>query len=226
MAEIHKIDSADILTPRQRLRQILEDLYADHPEMSTAELADLAASTLPNEDADLVQAFLAAEARQILAWEVRTHMAQNRSKIMQVIDLHGRTQAPPLMQRSEKVRSSLYERIEAWREYVPSENQSRPLLDMNRRALLESADADLGRAFTLGFKHLLKRRLADGMPDDETPAHAVYTTEEVATIAEDVKKEMSRGNFRLKLAPVQPIPGAPPVSRQAHGRDSAEPRDR
>jgi hypothetical protein len=226
MAEIRKVDPSTVLTPRQRFRQIIEDLLAEHPEMSTADLADLVATTLPTEDAELVEAFLAAEARQILAWEVRAHVAQNRGQIMHVIDIHGRNQAPPLKQRSEKVRATLYDRIEAWREYVPSENQSRPLLDMTRRDLLESADFDLGRAFTFGFKHLLKRRLAEGMPDDNTPAHAVYSTEQVADLAERIKEEMSRGNFRLKLAPFQSLPGAPSVPRQADGRNSAKPRDR
>lgn len=234
------------LSPRARLRRVLEDLVADHPEMSTADLAELVGRTLPEQDAQLVEEFLAAEAHQILAMELRMHFQQNRAGIFGTLDIHGRQPGVPLAQRSERVKNTLYERIEAWREYDPLAHRSRPLLDMNRRSLLESANFDMGRAFHFGFKGLLKQRMAEGMPDDDTPASSVFSAEQIVELSQKVRSDMARGSFRLRLQPMRPLtersllrgdlrdevepvdalPGAPELPRQADGRRAQKPRDR
>ena len=79
--------------------------------MSASELADEIASTLPEEDRALVQQYLASEARNILAFELNRQIQTNRNQIFQIFDLHNPT-APPVAQRSDKVKNTLYDRIE------------------------------------------------------------------------------------------------------------------
>jgi hypothetical protein len=181
-------------------------MMADHPEMSAGELADFVSTTLPDDDRELVQQFLNSEARTILAFEVRARHAQNRTGIFNTIDIH-RTDAPSVAQLSERRRDTLYDRVEAWREYDPTERRSRALLDMNRPALLESANFDLQKMAHFGFKGLLKQRLAEGLPNDTVTVAEVYTTEQVVDLTERVKKEFNRGNLRLKLKPIRPLSG-------------------
>ncbi len=200
MAQIRKVDPAEVEvepSPRQRLVALLREEREANPDLSNSELADDIAATLPDEDRALVEAYLASEARNILALELNRVTVSNRRQIMQVFDLKN-PKAPPVMQRSEKVRNTLYERIERWREYVPSQHQTRDLLDMTRDELRESAQYDFQRTFTHAFKARLKNQLADGMNATQVVSD-VYTTERIVDITQRVKNEMTRGNFRLKI---------------------------
>lgn len=223
------------VNPRQRFRQLLEDMSAEHPELGAGELADLVGRTLPQEDVIFVQQFLTSEARTILAYELRMHFAQNRNSIFSTIDIQNRNRVQGSGGKSapvtvadlpERKRQSLYERIEAWREYVPSERRSRALLDMNRAALLDSADFDLQKTYHFGFKGRLKQRLAEGLTNDTVTVSEVYTNEQIVDLTEAVKKEMSRGNFRLKIAPVHSIPSGDPDAGQTDGRHPQKPGGR
>lgn len=222
---IDKIDPEVVLTPRQRFRALLEQMTTEHPAMSAGELADLVAETLPDDDMQLVQEFLASEARTILAYELRAKFSQTRNRIYQTFDLRNRD-APPVRELSERRQNTLYERIEGWREFVPSENRTRPLLDMNRAALLDSAEYDLRKTFTFGFKGMLKQRLAAGLTNDEQTVADVYTDDQIIDLTERVKKEMSHGNFRLKIRALDSLSSGDRVQGQGDGRRAKEPGDR
>lgn len=190
---------------RQRFRQLLEQVTDEHPEMNSGEIADYVARTLPATDLSLVEEFLASEARAILAMVVLRHHAQTRHGIFTTIGIQNPT-APPVAKLSEKRQQTLYERIEAWREYVPAERRSKPLGSMTRPMLRDSAEYDIAKVYHFGFKSLLKQRLADALPDDETTVSEMFTSTEIAELTERVKKDMSRGNFRLRIKPVHSLP--------------------
>jgi hypothetical protein len=196
-------------TPRQRLVALLRGARDDHPDLSPGELADEIAATLPDEDRELVEAYLASEARNILALELSRQVTANRNQIFQVFDLKN-PKAPPVAQRSAKVKNTLYDRIEEWREFVPSQHRTRALLDMTRDELRESARFDLSKTFHHAFKARLKMKLADQLGDNQIVAD-VFSAETIVDLTQRIKGEISRGNFRLKITPVDALPGADPV---------------
>lgn len=205
MVQVRKIEPEPV-NPRVRFRALLEQMMNEHPEMSTGELADYAATRLPEEDRQLVEAFLASEARTILAFELRIHHSKARHSIFSAIAIHDQ-EAPKVAELSERRQDTLYSRIEQWREYVPGQNRTRPLLELKRTDLLDSANFDMQKAFTFGYKGLFKQRLAEGMPNDDVTVGQQYSDEEILAMGEQLKEEMGRGNFRLKLRPVRPLPG-------------------
>lgn len=188
------------VTPRARFMEFVRRTQEDNPELDAGEIADLVVETLNEQDPDLLDDYLRDEARAFVAWKVNGEVRRERTQILQTIDLTNKD-APPVAELSERRRLTLYERVEAWREFVPLQNRTRPLLDMTRRELLESADFDRSKVFYHGFKSLLKQRLAEGLPDDTTPVGEVYTAEQVINLTERIKNEMNRGNFRLRVTP-------------------------
>jgi hypothetical protein len=206
-------------TARARFRAHLELLVARHPELDSGELADLVGQTLPDSDRTLVGEFLAAEARNILAWEMRAQFVRTRHGIYSVLDI-GNPDAPGVADLDDEKRESLFDRISHWREFVPSENRARPLLELNKPKLLESAQYDAGVTFLHGWKMLLKTRLAERLPDESALVRDHFTPEQVFVLGETIKKEMGRGNFRLKIAPVRALSRTAPVSRPGDGRDA------
>jgi hypothetical protein len=207
-------------TPRARFRALLALMVENHPELSSGELAELVGRTLPDEDRHLVSEFLTSEARNILAWEMRAQFVRTRQGIYSVLDL-ANPDSPAISDLEDAARESVFERISQWREFVPSEGRARPLLQMTKQTLLESAQYDAATVFRHGWKMKLKTRLADGLPDDDTSTVAdVFSAEQVLTLGETIKKEMTRGNFRLAIKPIHAISRRAPVSRQGDGRDS------
>lgn len=215
----------EVLSPRARFRALLENQMQEHPDLSTAELADAIAETLPDDDRQLVQDFLASEARMILALEIRARVVQHRQQIFNAINIHDQA-APPVRELSERRQDKLYQRIEAWKEFVPSQNRTRTLLEMTRGELMDSSRGDLQKAVTFGFKSLFKQRLAEGMPDDTTTVGDTYTDEQIIDLTERVKKEIGRGNFRLKVNSVDSLPSPDRISRQGDGRQPKKPGGR
>jgi hypothetical protein len=199
-------------------------LVEQHPELTTGQLADLIGQTLPESDRELVGEFLSAEARNILAWELRAQFSRNRQGIYGVLDFNN-PDAPPVDELDQEKKESLFDRIAQWREFVPSERRTRPLLELNKVKLLESAQYDAGITFLHGWKMLLKTRLADRLPDDEAVlVRDQFTPEQVLQLGETIKKEMGRGNFRLKIAPVHALSRPVAVPRQGDGRDAEGPQ--
>ena len=192
-------------TTRQHVISVLRDLAEAHPELDTREIAELAAKRLPDEERNLITDFLRVEFSSILAWELRASYSQTRHGIFAAIDIDN-PDAPPIAELSEQRRETLYERITAWREYVPSQNRTRPLIDMNRVEVLESAQYDAAKTFHHGWKMLLKRRLAEALPDDVALVRDHFDPDEILSLGEQIKKEMSRGNFKLKITPAQALP--------------------
>jgi hypothetical protein len=155
--------------------------------------------------------FLSAEARNILAWEMRAQFVRTRQGIYGVLDLSN-PDAPSVDELEPDKKATLYERITQWREFLPSENRSRPLMEFNKAKLLESAQYDAGITFLHGWKMQLKTRLAKALPDDESVlVRDQFTPEQVLSLGETIKKEMARGNFRLKITPVHALPRTTPV---------------
>lgn len=205
---------------RARFRALLSDLVEAHPELGTSELAELAGRSLPDEDRELVADFLTAEAHSILAWELHAHFNKTRQGIYAAIDL-ANPDAPPVADLAEERRESIFDRISQWREFVPSENRTRPLLQFNRAALLESAQFDATRVALHGWKMHLKTRLAERLPDDTALVADHFSPEQILALGESVKKEMTRGNLRLKIQPVRALSRPIAITRQADGRGPA-----
>ena len=205
------------LTPRQRFRELLRSAQEEHPELSAPELADRIAATLPDDDRELVEQFLSSEARNIIAWELGRQIQAVRSGMYVAIDLRNPA-APPISQRSERVRETLYDRIEIWKEWVPSEHRTRPVMDMTRRQLLESATYDMARVATFGYKALVKKKLAQGMPDDDVPAHHIYTAEQIAGFMDEAKREVNHGHLRLSVKALDALPSGTAIPRQGRRR--------
>jgi len=210
---------------RARFRALLSDLVEAHPELSSGELAELVGRTLPDEDRHLVADFLTAEARNILAWELRAHFVRNRQGIYAALDL-ANPDAPPVEALDGDARESVFEKIVQWREFDPLVGRSRPLLEMNKRSLLESAQYDARTVFLHGWKMQLKTKLAAALPDEESAlVRDYFSPEQVLTLGESIKREMSDGHFRLKINPVQSLSSRVAVPRQADGRDSERSQD-
>lgn len=208
--------------PRSAFRAKLAAFAEEHADLSTGELADMFGQALPDEERALVADFLSAEARNILAWELRAQFSRTRHGVFAAMDITN-PDRPAVAALGEKQRESLFERITQWREFVPSENRTRLIMEFTRPTLLESAQFDASRVAHHGWKMLLKTRLADGLPDDSTPVASHYTPDQVAALGESIRKEMTRGNFRLKIEPVRPLPRPTPVPRQAHGGRAERP---
>lgn len=214
MAQVRKIEPSEIeveLTPRQRFVALLRQARDDHPDMSAPDLADEIAATLPDEDRDLVEAYLATEARNILALELGRQITTNRNQIFHVFDLKN-PKAPPVAQRSQKVKETLYDRIEEWREYVPSQHRTRAIFDMNSEELRESARFDLSRTYHHAFKARLKLQLAERLGANQVVAD-LFDAETIVDLTQRIKTEMNRGNFRLKITPMDALPGTDSVQR-------------
>lgn len=190
---------------RATLRQRLAEAVEANPELTAPELADLFARTLPDADRPLVEQFLAAEARNILAWELRAQFSRVRRGIFAALDLTNKEAVEPMSEPAVAARETLYERIAQWREYEPQSGRTRLLLDMTKAELLSSAQYDAGRIAAFGWKMLVKERLAQRMGDGERVADR-YSAEEVAGLISRTRQEMTRGNFRLRIQPVAPLP--------------------
>lgn len=203
--------------PRVVVRAKLAELAEQHPELTAGEAADLFGRQLPQEDRALVEAFLASEARNMFAYELRAQFSRVRGQIFAAIELPNGNPTEPLRERSESVTETLYERISQWREYNPLTGHSQVLMNMGRDDLLASAQYDAAHIAHRGHKMLLKQRLAGGLGEGDTVADK-FTAEQIASLTSTIKKEMTRGNFRLAIKPVPALPRSSSVSRQGHGR--------
>lgn len=207
---------------RAEFRARLAAFAEEHSGLSAGEAAEQFGGSLPDQDRELVNEFLTTEARNILAWELRAQFSRNRAGIFAALDITN-PDRPAVAELGERAQESLYERITQWREFVPSDNRAQLLMVLTRPKLRESAQYDAGHVAHFGWKMLLKTRLADGMPDDMTPVGSHYTPEQIAALGEQIRRDMTRGNFRLKIQPVRPLPGPTAVPRQGDGRHAEGP---
>lgn len=207
---------------RAEFRARLASFAEEHPELDSGKAAEQFARSLPDEDRTLVNDFLSAEARNILAWEMRAQFSRTRAGVFAALDI-ANPDRPAVADLSERARESLFERIGQWREFVPSENRARLVLDLTRPQLLDSARYDAGQIAHFGWKMLFKKRLAEGLPDDSTPVSSHYTADQLATLGAQIRRDMTRGNFRLKIEPVRPLPRPSAVPRQGDGRSAKGP---
>lgn len=206
---------------RAEFRARLAMFAEEHPELETGEAARMFGRSLPDQDRNLVNEFLTAEAQNFLAWELRAQFSRTRSGIFAAMDITN-PDRPPVEAMSPKARETLFERIGQWKEFVPSENRTKLMATLTRSKLRESAQYDAGQSQLYGWKMMLKNRIADGLPDDTTTVGDHYTPAELVTIGEDIHKEMSRGNFRLKIQPVRTLPRPTAIQGQADGRHPEE----
>ena len=153
---------------------------------------------------------------------MRAQFSRTRQGIFAALDFSN-PDRPLIETLPDDKRETLYERITQWREVVPSENRSRLMMTLTKPQLLESAQYDATRIARYGWKMLFKERIARGLPDDRTTVAEHYTPDQLATLGENVRKEMSRGNFRLKIQPVRSLPRPTSVQEQTDGRYSERP---
>jgi len=81
---------AEQLSARQIVRQRLAALIEQHPDMEIPDIADLFAHNLVEQDRNLVELFLASEARNIMAYELRAKTAQIRQGIFASLEIQSR----------------------------------------------------------------------------------------------------------------------------------------
>lgn len=210
------------VSARAQFKARLAAFAEEHHELSAGEAAELFGRSLPDQDRNLVNEFLTGEARNILAWELRASFSRTRQGVFAAMDVMN-PDRPAIAKLDEQQRISLFDRITQWREFVPSENRARLILEFNRAQLLESAQYDAGLVSHHGWKMMLKTRLAEGLPDESITVGAFYQPEQVAELGESIRKDMTRGNFRLKIHPVRPLSRPTPVQGQADRRHPDEP---
>jgi hypothetical protein len=210
------------MSPRRRIMALLAEAAEDHPELGAAEVAAHVARLLPDDDRQLVETFLVSEFNHILAFELRMQFSRTRHGFFGTLDLRN-PDAPPITELSAKRQDTIFERIEAMREFVPSQNRTLPLLDLTRSQLSDSIDFDLSKAFHFGFKAILKERLMAALPDDTKKVGEVFSAEQIVDLSQKIKKEMNRGNFRLAFKPLPALSGQVGFQGPGHGRRAQGP---
>lgn len=184
------------LSVRQRFREALVAYAEQHPEMSVPECARAFVAGLMDDDRDLVQALITLDAQHIVAELLRRDISQNRNSAFAGLDLPASSERRA---RRPVNTETLYERIEAWREYVPALGRHENILDMNRVALRNSADYDQQRTDRYALKMLLKRELADALSDDTTTVADVFTAQQVREKMEDVRDRLTSGRLVVRF---------------------------
>lgn len=182
-------------SPRAALRAKLIEAVEENPDMPAPELADKIAKQLLSRHKSLVEAYLAMEARNILAYELRAHQSQIRNRIYSAISIPGGTPVEPM---PEDRKETLYDRISQWREYDPTTKRAIVLMDMSYEQLDESAQHDAKNMATYGRKMILKQRLMAGMQPGEIVRDR-YAEEDVAEMLTAINKDMASGKFKLNI---------------------------
>jgi hypothetical protein len=200
---------------RARFRERLAAFEQDHPEMSAPALARAFVRQLNEQDRALVEELLALDAETLLADAFRVRFSRTRNAIFAQLDIPSQEQQQSV--RLREPRKSLFEQIQEWREYVPSVGH-RPVLEMTRREVQQALHYRMAGLMSQFWKAELLRRLAAELERDEQRVADVFTSEQLAELIITIRREMYRGNLRLRVKAVQALPGAPRLPRQADGR--------
>jgi hypothetical protein len=187
------------LSVRQRFREALAAFAEQHPDMSVPECARAFVSGLMDDDRDLVQALITLDAQHIVAELLRRDISSTRSSVFAGLDLPSSATQEQRTSRKSVSTETLYERIEAWREYVPSVGRHENILDMNRVSLRNSADYDQQRTDRYALKMLLKRELADALTDDSQTVGEVFTAQQIREHMESVRDRLTSGKLVVRF---------------------------
>jgi hypothetical protein len=201
--------------PRARFREQLADFEQDHPGLSAPQLARAFVQELTDQDRALVEELLALDAQTLLADQFRVRFSRTRTAIYAALDIPSSQEGQSV--RIREPRKSLFEQISEWREYVPRVGH-RPVLDMTRDELDQALEHRMGILMTTWWRTELLRRLRAEFRDDTQRVADLFSSEDLAELIITIRKEMWRGNLRLRVQPVQALPGAPRLPRQADGR--------
>jgi hypothetical protein len=189
------------LSVRQRFREALQAFAEQHPEMSVPECARSFVAGLMEDDRDLIAELITLDAQHIVAELLRRDIHATRNSVFAGLDLPTpETQARRSSGRSGISPETLYERIEAWREYVPTLGRHENILDMNRVSLRNSADYDQQRTDRYALKMLLKRELADALHDDAQTVGEVFTAQQVREHMESVRNRLTDGKLVIRFS--------------------------
>jgi hypothetical protein len=202
--------------PRARFREQLADFEQDHPDLSAPQLARAFVQELTDQDRALVEDLLALDAQTLLADQFRVRFSRTRTAIFAALDIPSSSQDGQSV-RIREPRKSLFEQISEWREYVPRVGH-RPVLDMTRDELDQALEHRMGVLMTTWWRTELLRRLRAEFRNDTERVSDLFSSENLAELIITIRKEMWRGNLRLRVQPVQALPGAPRLPRQADGR--------
>ena len=190
---------------RARVRATLKQLMQDNPDMSAPELADYFARTLPSQDRELVEAFLAAEARNILAFEFRAQISLNRREMFAALDVPSPSRIDHLADDEDEPKKrglSVFDRISQWREFVPQANGNAPreraVMEMTSVELRASAQFDAGKITAFGWKMIVKERMAEQLKEGEKVGDH-FTTLEIGELIRKTRHDMASGSFRLRI---------------------------
>jgi len=189
-------------------------LPATRSTVRAPQLARAFVRQLNQEDRTLVEELLAQDAETLLADQFRIRFSRTRSAIFAALDI------PSQQQQTVRVREprgkSLFQQISEWREYDPESGQ-RPLLEMTGQQLRRAIGRRTQALMTHVWRTEVLVRLEPEVADEQLVGD-VFSAEDLAEMVINVRKEMYRGNLRLRVKPVPPLPSATPIPRQAHGR--------
>jgi hypothetical protein len=175
--------------------------------MGIPELADQFARTLPDQDRHLVELFLASEARNIMAYELRARSSQVRNQMFASLDIKNPGSPVQLPEEGTRRGDTLFDRISQWREFVPMpgfNGRGKLVSEMTKHELLESANYDAARINKFGWKMVVKQRLAADLNDEERVMDH-YQPEQIAELISRTRTEMASGKFSIRLRPA-PFP--------------------
>jgi hypothetical protein len=207
----------DDISPADRralYRERLAELAEQNPEASGPELARMLASSLrPRERQVIVDDYLSALA--IFAQQYRYMVSRDRRAVYAALDV-TKTEAPTTADE----RTTIYDRINAWREHVPSIGY-RFVLDMTRREVREALDQRMSKLMTEYWRTEVLRRLDAGLQHDDEQVKDRFSDDQIIDLITNIRKEMQRGNLRLRIQSSPTLPGPFTAARQAGRRNSS-----
>ena len=202
---------------RAMYRDRLAELAEEHPDASAPELARLLASKLTRAERDAIVAdYLSAQV--VFAQQFRYMVTRDRTALFKSLDTMK--PAPKTATTSpEQWKNTLEDRLSAWREYAPGLGQ-RAVLDMNGPEIDQAVDYRMNRLMTEYWRTEVMRRLRAGLQNDEEQVKDRYTDDDIAILISTVRKEMQRGNLRLRIQSVPSLPSSFTDARSPRRRNS------
>lgn len=187
------------LSVRQRFREALAEFQEAHPDLSVPDCAREFVQGLMQDDLDLVRDLITQDAQGIVAELLRREITSTRNSVMVGLDLPASTSGVSVGGRTiTRTNETLFDRIEAWREYVPRLGRHSTVMAMTKADLLNSAERDQQLTDAFAFKMLVKKALAGELNDTETVGEH-FTVEQVHVRMADIRHRLSTGALTIKL---------------------------
>ena len=186
------------LSVRQRFREALAEFQEMHPDLSVPDCAREFVQGLMQDDLDLVRDLIIQDAQGIVAELLRREIMATRNSVMVGLDLPSTSGVKVGGRTIARTNETLYDRIEAWREYVPRLGRHSTVMAMTKSDLLDSAERDLQLTDSYAFKGLVKQALAAELNETETVADH-FTAEQVQVRMADIKHRIRTGSISVKL---------------------------